>query len=70
MPHDYLNCSEAASHLGLSKSYLAKLRMDASPIKGPRFLRVGLRMIRYRRADLDAWMSNRAGDGSYNLKGR
>lgn len=69
MPQDYLNCSEAASYLGLSKSYLAKLRMDANPIAGPRYLRVGLRMIRYRRADLDAWMSNRAADVPHDLKG-
>lgn len=54
----YLTAPEAANYTGLSTSYLAKLRMGTGPKAGPRYLRVGLRAIRYRRADLDEWMKS------------
>lgn len=55
----YLTATEAADYTGLSESYLAKLRMGTGPQPGPRYLRVGLRAIRYRRQDLDDWMAAR-----------
>lgn len=55
----YLNASGAAEYVGLSESYLAKLRMGSERQAGPRYLRVGLRSIRYRREDLDAWMQSK-----------
>ena len=59
MEQIYLTAPEAAEYLGLSESYLAKLRMGTSPNPGPRVVRVGPRAIRYRRQDLDAWMNER-----------
>jgi excisionase family DNA binding protein len=49
-----LNTGQAAVELGLSKSTLEHWRTVR---KGPPFVRVGPRCIRYRRADLDAWLS-------------
>ena len=54
----YMSADEAASYTGLSASYLAKLRMGTEPQAGPKFLRIGRRAIRYRRADLDEWMNS------------
>ena len=54
----YFTAPEAAGYTGLSVSYLAKLRMGTGPQVGPKYLRVGLRAIRYRREDLDAWMQS------------
>ena len=54
MTCELLNTDSAADLLGLSKSTLEHWRMVR---KGPPFVRVGPRCIRYRRADLDAWLS-------------
>lgn len=59
MDQVYLTPKEAADYAALSESYLAKLRMGTGPQVGPRFLRIGQRAIRYRRADLDAWMQSK-----------
>ncbi len=45
----------AADRLGLSESTLAKLRMTRT---GPSFSLLG-RAVRYRIADLDAWVASR-----------
>lgn len=55
MEQVYLTSKEAAYYINLSESYLAKLRMYK---KGPRFLRIGARAIRYSKADLDLWMTS------------
>lgn len=60
MDNVYLTAGEAADYLGLSESYLAKLRMGTGPQVGPSYLKVGLRAVRYRRADLDAWMDSKS----------
>jgi excisionase family DNA binding protein len=52
----YLTAGEAADYTGLSKSYLAKLRMCTNKRSGPPFVKIGLRAVRYRRADLDVWI--------------
>ena len=52
----------AATHCGLSQSYLARLRQEGEtrrpglPI-GPRFCRVGRKVV-YRRVDLDMWIAS------------
>jgi predicted DNA-binding transcriptional regulator AlpA len=56
MDEKYMTAPEAARYVGLSESYLAKLRMDTAPDAGPKFLRIGQRTIRYRAVDLDEWM--------------
>jgi excisionase family DNA binding protein len=49
----YFRPREAAEYLRSSESTLAKKRLNGD---GPSFVRIG-RAIRYRRSDLDAWMS-------------
>jgi len=56
MEQQYFTAQEAAIYTGISESYLAKLRMGTSKFSGPRYCRIGLRAIRYKRGDLDAWM--------------
>jgi predicted DNA-binding transcriptional regulator AlpA len=52
--HDeLLTTKEAGRLLTLTPSYLAALR---SRREGPRFIKVGRRVVRYRRADLLAWL--------------
>lgn len=48
-----LKDKEAASYLGLSRSFLQKTRCTGQG--GPKFIRVG-RAIVYLREDLDAWL--------------
>lgn len=50
----YFTPREAAEYLRSSVSTLAKGRMTN---RGPVFVRIG-RAIRYRRSDIDAWMSS------------
>jgi excisionase family DNA binding protein len=53
--YNYLTPQEAAEYLRSSPSTLAKLRVYGG---GPHFCRIG-KAIRYRRSDLDAFMSAR-----------
>lgn len=48
----YLDDQEAAAILGLSRSYLRKLRVTGG---GPQYRALAPRAIRYRIADLHAW---------------
>jgi excisionase family DNA binding protein len=52
---DRLNNEEAAKYLGLKAATLNKWRVYG---EGPPFIKVG-RLVRYRRADLDAYLSGR-----------
>jgi excisionase family DNA binding protein len=54
-PETYYTAEEAAAYLRSSPSTLAKLRLHGG---GPIFTRIG-RVIRYRRSDLDRWMSSK-----------
>ena len=49
-----MKTEDAAAYLGLSQSLLHKLRLTGG---GPAFVRLAGRSIRYRRADLDAWVN-------------
>lgn len=49
---DLLDPRETARELNCSKSYLDKLRCYGG---GPPFLRIGRRMVRYRRGDARNW---------------
>lgn len=51
-----LTPKKAASYLGISE---AALRLWRSRGEGPRFFRAGEKLVRYRRADLDAWIESR-----------
>jgi predicted DNA-binding transcriptional regulator AlpA len=54
---DMLPSSEVSMMLGLSLAVLKKLRKQK---KGPRFYRLSHRTVRYRRADVLAWLADRA----------
>jgi excisionase family DNA binding protein len=54
-PDEKLAPSEAARHLGLARSTLAKMRCRGG---SPTFLRLGRKIV-YVRADLDAWLAER-----------
>jgi excisionase family DNA binding protein len=47
---------QAAKYMGISE---AVLRLWRSQGKGPRHFKAGEKLIRYRRADLDAWIEAR-----------
>lgn len=70
MGQPYFTAAEAAHYICLSESYLAKLRMGTLPTPGPKFLRVGLRAIRYRRKDLDDWMETKSSSSLLPVGGR
>ncbi len=50
-----MTTGDAAAYLGLSASYLNKMRVTGG---GPVFLKLS-RAVRYRHADLDVWISSR-----------
>lgn len=64
MTPKYFTAQEAAAYTGISESYMAKLRMGVGPVRGPRYARIGLRAIRYKVEDLDAWMDSRLSEGN------
>jgi predicted DNA-binding transcriptional regulator AlpA len=68
--NEILKPADAAAYLKLSQSTLAKLRLYGT---GPRYTKVG-RAVRYRRADLDAWINARyaesTSDADYRLPKR
>jgi len=53
---EYMTTTEAAQHLRLSPSTLAKYRVHGS---GPQFLKLGKKVV-YEKADLDAWATERS----------
>jgi excisionase family DNA binding protein len=54
MSETILRTADAARYLNFSESTLEKLRVYGG---GPTFIRLGARAVRYRRADLDAWLA-------------
>ena len=48
-----LNTEQAARYTGLSVKTLEKMRCDG---RGPRFVRFSRNAVRYRKADIDAWL--------------
>ena len=55
MTRDILNTIEAARYLGLSKPTLERFRTLGG---GPKYAKLGS-SVRYRKADLDAWLESR-----------
>ncbi len=51
-----LTSKQAARYIGISESALRLWRTDGV---GPRYFKAGEKLIRYRRADLDAWIERR-----------
>ena len=50
-----LKAKEAAAYLQISKPFLDRMRISGD---GPVYLKIG-RAVRYRTADLDAWLATR-----------
>ncbi len=63
---DRLNNEEAAQYLGLKAATLNKWRVYG---EGPPFIKVG-RLVRYRRTDLDAYLSDRLVQSTSELSAR
>lgn len=55
MTADIFTTREAADYLKLGKPTLERLRLTGN---GPRFAKLG-KSVRYRRADLDAWLASK-----------
>ncbi|MBL8628379.1 MAG: helix-turn-helix domain-containing protein [Rhodospirillaceae bacterium] len=53
---EFLTRPQAAKHLGVSVSFLNKLAAKGT---GPVITRLGSAAVRYKRADLDAWLDSR-----------
>lgn len=47
---------QASRYIGVSEAALRLWRPDG---KGPRYFKAGVKLIRYRKADLDAWIEAR-----------
>jgi len=58
-PGDYISTDEAARILGVSRQSMCNWRWKR---QGPRFHKIGARLVRYHRADLAAFIE--AGNGS------
>lgn len=58
-PGDMLTPKEVATEYRLAERTLANWR-SLSPRKGPRFVKVGERLVRYRRADIEAFIAGDA----------
>lgn len=52
-PKDRLWAKEAATHLRVSRSTLAKWRMRN---EGPPFYRCGRRLVYYHKSEIDSWL--------------
>ena len=52
-----LNTAAAAKYLGLSTSFLEKVRLKDSEVTGPKFKRAGTRIL-YLRDELDAYLES------------
>lgn len=58
-PHD------AARVLGVARQTLARWRCEG---QGPAFVKLGARLVGYRRTDLDAWLASRSGQSTIALR--
>lgn len=63
-PDQFLDEERAADLLGLSRSYLCKLRTSGG---GPQFSKLSYRMVRYRVGDLLAWAASKSARSTSEL---
>lgn len=61
-----LDPAAAAAHLGLAPTTMSKMRVHGT---GPRFAKLG-KAIRYRRADLEAWLNSRLASSTSEVGAR
>lgn len=55
-PDEFLSDAQMCELLGITLRTSGRWRAEG---RGPRFIRIGGSRVRYRRADLDAWISER-----------
>jgi predicted DNA-binding transcriptional regulator AlpA len=55
-PNHTFTPRQAAKYIGISE---ASLRLWRSEGRGPRYFKAGVKLIRYRRIDLDHWIQSR-----------
>ena len=60
-PGDYVSTDEAARTLGVSRQSMCNWRWKR---QGPRFHKIGARLVRYHRADLAAFAAGESGRAS------
>lgn len=65
-PDQFLDEEGAADLLGLSRSYLSKLRVAGG---GPLFSKYGARAVRYRVGDLLTWAASKSARSTSELAG-
>jgi excisionase family DNA binding protein len=58
---DVFNTDEAARYLRVSRSHLARLRVHGG---GPRYAKLGPKLVVYRREDLEAYLALRLRDST------
>jgi predicted DNA-binding transcriptional regulator AlpA len=51
---EYMTTEQGAAYIGFTAEFLKARRQRGD---GPRYIAIGTRAVRYRRADLDAWMA-------------
>jgi predicted DNA-binding transcriptional regulator AlpA len=56
-----LDSHEAAVYLNCSAALVGLMRREG---RGPKWYRVGKRLVRYRKADLDTWLGEKCGSPS------
>lgn len=59
----YFTDHQAADRIGVHRDTLRRKRADGT---GPRVIKVGPRLVRYRPEDVDAWMEQHAQGGQGN----
>lgn len=65
-PAEYMNTKDVAAYTGLTADFWNRLRGAKG---GPPYIRVSGRCVRYRRADIDAWMADRLRASTYDDRG-
>ena len=66
MDNKLLTTQQASEYLGMSKAFLERDRVEEARIP---FIKVGSRAVRYRIADLDAFLESRVRTSTSDKKG-
>lgn len=61
-----ISAEEAAKHLNISKSTLAKMRLSGA---SPRYVKIG-RRVAYRPSDLERWIASQSFNSTAEYSGR
>ena len=59
MAQEKLNTRQAAEYIGVAKRTLDKWRLNQYQGRGPKYIRLGYKTIRYTKTELDKWLKKR-----------